>query len=276
MSVGDFVKAGTDLVSGYMAQNAQENANATNQANWQTSMAYQHLANTNTIQWKVADAIKAGLHPLAALGVNTAGGPASFIGATPETGMANAVGGMGQSLQRALSASDTQQRRAESYDTAIRQLDIENKTLQNEMLRSRIAQTKAGTPPPLPDFNQRWGVPGQGDIPSVKLKPFEVSPGDSGAAYREPASHPNISYANTPGGYAIEPSKETQERIEDNWLAAAAWMYRNQFIPSVDKSSEQPPPVPAPDGYEWRWHALRQEYRPARRRGPWGLFKEWK
>lgn len=272
--IGDLISAASKLIGGYMSGNEQENANATNQANWQTSMAYQDLVNKNTIQWKVQDAQKAGLHPLAALGVNTAGGPTSFIGATPSTGMGNAVSDMGQDLSRALRASETQQRRAESFDTAIRGLDIENKQLQNELLRSRIAVSRAGTPPATPSFEQRWALPGSGDTPSVKLEPVGVNPGEPGKPYMEPGTNPDTSYMRTKDGYAIYPSKAAQERMEDNFLAQTSWMYRNQILPTVDRKSEQPPGAPPPDGYEWRWNAVKGEYRPARRK--WGIFKEWK
>lgn len=269
------IGAGSKLIGGYMNSNAQDNANAANAAQNQLNLAYQHEANTKNIQWKVADAKAAGIHPLAALGVSAAGGPTATIGQTANTSMGDAVSDAGQDISRAIRASETQQKRAQSFDNAIRALDVENRSLNNELLRTRIAITKAGTPPPLPSFDQRWNLDGQGEAPSVKLSPHEVTPGEPGKPWMEPGAVSDVSYARTPGGYAILPSKAAQERMEDNWLASAAWMYRNQIIPSM-RGGETPPAAPAPEGYEWRWHALRQEYRPARRRGPWGIFKEWK
>lgn len=270
------IGAGSKLIGGAMNSNEQENANAANAAQNQLNLAYQHEANTKNIQWKVADAKAAGLHPLAALGVSAAGGPSASIGTNANTSMGDAVSNAGQDISRAISATQSQQKRAQAYDESLRSLDIENKSLSNELLRTRISIAKAGTPPASPSPDQAWQVPGQGDVPSVKLKPFEVTPGQPGAPWQEPGAISDVGYSRTPGGYAILPSKEAQERMEDNWLASAAWMYRNQIIPSVSRSSENPPSTAAPDGYEWRWHALRQEYRPARRRGPFGLFKEWK
>lgn len=270
------ISAAGNLLGGYMNQNSAENANAANAAQNQLNLAYQHEANTKNIQWKVADAKAAGLHPLAALGVSAAGGPSASIGQTADTSMGDAVSRTGQDISRALSATQSQQRRAEAFDNATRSLDIENKSLQNELLRSRIAISKAGSPPASPSPDQAWQVSGQGEVPSVKMKPFEVTPGQPGTPWQEPGAISDVGYSRTPGGYAILPSKEAQERMEDNWLASFAWMYRNQITPTFDKRSENPPSTPAPEGYEWRWHGLRQEYRPARRRGPYGLFKEWK
>lgn len=276
------ISAAGNLIGGFMNQNAQENANAQNQANWQTSMAYQDLVNKNTIQWKVADAKKAGIHPLAALGVNPAGGPASFIGATPETGMGDAVARAGQDISRAVTSTATQQKRAEAFDNSVKAMSVENMSLRNDLLRSQIARINQQSNPPVPSFDQRWQVDGQGDTARVKMQPFQVTPGEPGKPWMEPGAISDVGYSRTPGGYAVVPSKEMQERIEDNWLASMAWMYRNQVLPSAGgyfnrRDWESPPSTKAPDGYEWRWNAMRQEYRPARKVRKWGIdWKEWK
>lgn len=271
------IGAGTKLLGGWMNQNATENANAANLAAQQTAAAYQHEANTKNIQWKVADAKAAGIHPLAALGVSPASGISVGAGVTPNTSMGDAVSGMGQDIQRAITASRTQQQRAQAYDESIRALSIENQSLQNEWLKTRIAQAKAGTPPAMPALDQRWQVPGQGDAASIKMTPFELTPGEPGKPWMEPGAVSDLGHSRTSGGgYAPVPSKQMQERIEDNWLAQMAWAYRNQVLPTVFRDAETPPAAKAPEGWEWRWNAIRGEYRPARRRGPWGLFKEWK
>lgn len=267
------INAATKLIGGSMSQNAQENANAQNQAQWQTSMAYQDLANKNNIQWKVADAKAAGLHPLAALGVSPAGGPVSGVGAVPETGMGDAISSLGSDISRAVSASRTQQQRAEAYDNSMRSLSLETASLRNDLLRSQIARLNQQNNPALPALDQRWQVDGQGDTAKVKMKPFEVTPGEPGKPWMEPGAISDIGHARTRDGYAVVPSKEMQERIEDNWLASWSWMYRNQILPSLGMGREKPPAAAAPEGYEWRWHWPSQEYRPARRRG---IFKEWK
>lgn len=271
------IGAGTKLLGGWMNQNATENANAANLAQQQTAAAYQHEANTKNIQWKVADAKAAGLHPLAALGVQPASGYSVGVGQSANTSMGDAVSGMGQDISRAITASRTQQQRAEAYDQSVRALDIENKSLQNEWMKTRIAQAKASSPPAIPALDQRWQVPGQGETAQVKMTPFELTPGEPGRPWMEPGAVSDLGHSRTSGGgYAPVPSKQMQERIEDNWLAQMSWAYRNQVLPTVFRDAETPPATKAPDGYEWRWNAIRGEYRPARRRGPWGLFKEWK
>lgn len=267
------IDAGTSLIGGVMKSQQQEKANAINQANFQASMAYQDLVNKNSIQWKVADAKAAGLHPLAALGVNTGGGPSSFVGAIPATGMAEGIAAAGQDISRAVGATRTAQKRSEAFETTVQALSLEQASLKNDLLRSQIARLNQQNNPAVPDTDQRWQLDGQGQAPQVKMKPFEVTPGEPGRPWMEPGAISDVGHARTPDGYAVVPSKEMQERIEDNWLASMSWMYRNQILPSLGMGREKPPAAAAPEGYEWRWHWPSQEYRPARRRGIW---KEWK
>lgn len=114
---------------------------------------------TKQIQWRVADAQKAGIHPLAALGVNPASGPP----------MANISGGdfsaplaeMGQDIGRAAEAYASGGDKATARMT---QLSLERGQLENDLLRTQIASQRArlvqqGTP----------GVPGttRTDVPVV-------------------------------------------------------------------------------------------------------------
>lgn len=121
---------------------------------------------TKQIQWRVADAQKAGIHPLAALGVNPASGPP----------MANIAGGdfsgplaqMGQDIGRAAEAYAAPEDKAAVRMT---QLQLERGQLENDLLRTQIASQRVrlvqqGTP----GLNPGTGVlpiPGTGG-PSTK------------------------------------------------------------------------------------------------------------
>lgn len=106
----------------------------------------------NSVQWRVADAKKAGVGTLAALGMQ----PISY---SPVT-----VGGpdwsdIGQNIGRAADAAvdvpDRQMNKAAST------LQLENMQLQNDAIRlqllgsARALRTQAGTPPPVPDALDR-------------------------------------------------------------------------------------------------------------------------
>jgi len=85
----------------------------------------------NQIQWKVQDAVKAGLHPLAGLGVN----PASVGGQWAGTDF----GSMGQDIGRAVEAVASPKDKSAS---ALMQLSVERGNLENELLRTQIASQR--------------------------------------------------------------------------------------------------------------------------------------
>ena len=87
----------------------------------------------NGIQWRVADAKKAGLHPLYALGASTAQ-------YSPQAIVSSGLGDFGQNIGSAVEAylnkSDIKYAKDQQKETA--ELDLENKRLQNEQLRQQI------------------------------------------------------------------------------------------------------------------------------------------
>lgn len=255
--LSELIGGGLKLLSGFMNQNAQENANATNQANWQTSMAYQDLVNKNQIQWKVADAKAAGLHPLAALGASTASGPASFVGANAETGLGDAVGSMGSDISRAINVSRTQKERLVAFENSARSLDLENKGLQNEVLRARLAQINANNNPPAP--GDPYLVEGQTQS-GIKDKAMERAPGAEGAPHQEQGAITDTGYVRTPTGWAPTPSNDVKQRIEDNFVQERLWDIRNNLLPSMGRSMSPPRHVELPPNTHWRFNPFKQEY----------------
>lgn len=111
----------------------------------------------NGIQWKVADARKAGISPLVALG------SAPFSPALVNTGegVGSALANMGQDVSRAVVSN---QSRSSQLDS----LTLTNAELQNDLLRAQIARTqlealqKPAGPQQLPAPIVLGGYQGQG------------------------------------------------------------------------------------------------------------------
>nr|DAW08218.1 MAG TPA: minor capsid protein [Microviridae sp.] len=83
----------------------------------------------NAIQWKVKDATKAGLHPLAALGANTMSYSPVSVG-VPD------LGAMGQDVGRSIMATQNSSERAVGE---LGKLQLERAGLENDLLRTQIA-----------------------------------------------------------------------------------------------------------------------------------------
>lgn len=134
------------------------------------------------IQWRVEDARKAGLHPLAALGAGGAAystpsfsvgsvasgrAPSSAVGgfAGPSGNpMGTALAGMGQDISRAMLASATASTRDAAFHESVRQLQLTNYTLRNDLLASQIQRLRQGTGPSGPPVGTATSVPTKPDL----------------------------------------------------------------------------------------------------------------
>lgn len=150
------------------------------------------------IQWKVADAVKAGLHPLAALGANTMSYSPVQVG-----DMSSTLGDMGQNVGRAIEATANGSERATGK---IGVLQLERASLENDLLRTQIAsqqaQLRAQVGPPMPsDGGAGQLIPGQGNslIPS-KVVPPQMTKG-----------------VNMGRGFSVNPYFSDAQTIEDRY-----------------------------------------------------------
>jgi len=96
----------------------------------------------NGIQWKVEDALKAGVHPLYALGANTMSYSPVGIG-----DMGGAFQSMGAGVDRAMEATRDGPGR---IGKAVERLALERSGLENDKLRAEIALTRSQIGPPMP------------------------------------------------------------------------------------------------------------------------------
>lgn len=152
---GSLISGGANLIGGLLGRDTQNATNdiAVRQAAQNRRDQYDFAQ--NAIQWKVADAEKAGIHPLYALGAN----PTSFnpvsVGLSSENHLGRGLSAMGQDISRAVAAprspADKVNGVAVAQQTQSNALSIENQQIQNQILRVRLAlMTQPGTPPGVP------------------------------------------------------------------------------------------------------------------------------
>lgn len=121
------------------------------------------------IQWKVQDALKAGIHPLAALGASTHSyGAQTFDMKKPSSGL----GDIGQDIGRAVNATMGSKERVTAASKAAEALTLEKGALENDLLRTQIASqtaklTQAGGNPAMPAVGRKKMVDGQGNSPDL-------------------------------------------------------------------------------------------------------------
>lgn len=155
------ISAGAGIIGGLLNKSSSDQANATNQANALRQEALQREFAQSGIQWKVADAEKAGIHPLYALGANTVSYSPNTVGAVADTSMGSALSSAGQDISRAMAANSDNDGRKTLFDTAVQKLTLQRMGLENENLASDLAKKRAQIGPPIPSLTDKNEIPGQ-------------------------------------------------------------------------------------------------------------------
>jgi len=225
------------------------------------NIALQREFAQNGIRWRVEDAQAAGIHPLAALGApGTSFSPISVDGSGGDSGMAQ----MGQDVIRSLSATRThEERQMQQLQLATARTQLDGQVIDNQIKATQLRQMQSVGPAfPSPDGSF---IPGQGNSGSrtVQVNPAQRVVSEPGSRGKEAGTVNDFTFAETPTGLAVVPSKDIKERIEDQMVPEAAWALRNQIIPffkgPMDPSKIQQKP---PAGMKWQWNGLKQEYTP--------------
>lgn len=191
------LRAGLDIYGAQAADRANRKAV---DKQWQRNMD----ADNTAIQRRVADAQKAGVHPLYALGVNPASGPAASV-------VPSEQGEAFRSVSRSIANRKTPEERAFEM---VQLEEMKSRTALNFAHASAIASDQArlaqqsNTTAPKPDVT---GVKPKG---AVNIIPGQVtSMGDQ--AYLTAGVGPSMTEVNDPaGGTRFYPSKEMAEIVE--------------------------------------------------------------
>lgn len=208
------------------------------------------------IQWKIADAKRAGISPEFALGAQT-------YQASP-TNTADQSGGLiadaGQNIARAALASGTKEDRA--TDAALKAETLRGMRLDNDIKETQ-AQSKTGfaqNPPfPHPSGNV---IEGQGNSP-VKDVALERTGMSKSTPHSEGGSIPQVGWAQTPdGGLRPVPSQDIKNRIEDQLVPETVWAAQNLVAPNIGKGPRPPQDALPPGAKMWRWSVSRQAWYP--------------
>jgi len=154
------ITAGTSLLGGFLARDAQSDANDRMVVEKEKDRALSKEFAQNGVSWKVDDARRAGIHPLIALGGTGASYSGSAMSFAPETGVAHGLAAAGQDIGRAVNATRTASQRDDAFTTSINALALERAGLENELLKSKIGQLRsAQNNPPMPTASTDFTVP---------------------------------------------------------------------------------------------------------------------
>lgn len=279
--LGALIGAGASLLGGWMGQKSAKEQQEKN-------IALQKEFAQSGIQWKVADAKAAGIHPLAALGAQTH----SYSPVTIGDPMGQAVANAGQDISRAINAGSSASGQARQYAAAVQGLDLQNRELQNQLLASQIARMRQQMNPPIPSDNAPMVIDGQGNsilppqflpgaafaqggtggsgrrrggtgsgVPGINIENFDLPWTAPGNPHVEPAANPDLGFTSTAGGgLAPVMSRPAQERLEDDWPGMIWWNIRNRVVPGMSPAFNPSNLPTLPAGQRWRFNPVTGEY----------------
>jgi len=253
---GPLIGAAGQYLGAKMASDATREANDKN-------AALQREFAQNGIRWKMEDAKRAGIHPLAALGISGANASPSYVG---DTAMGSAVGSisanMGQDISRAVSATRTgDEREIATLNLASAKANLDGQTIQNQIALEKLKQLRAVGPPMAGSDNF---IPGQGNSPLVKEKPLERTVSAPGRPAQEAGWRPDVSYSRTDTGLTPMVPESLSESLEDDVIGKILWRARNQLLPNFGVG-RGPDTGMLPKGHDkWEWNVWTQEYEPVK------------
>lgn len=250
--LGALIGAGATLAGGFLNSRSAEK-NAEKQAALQREFAQKG------IQWRAADAEKAGISKLYALGANTA----SYSPVSVGGGIGDALSTAGQNIGRSIDATASPAGRGgrmatEIAATQLEGLKIDNDIKRADLLSRTVTANQPGQPPALLNSETTPLVPGQGNS-AIKLE-RKLQPGRSpGDPHVSVGVSPEIDMYRTRHGFTPEVPSELGEAQESQPLAAMQWFIRNKILPAFSQA-HRTYPYEAPPGQVWKFNPLFGEY----------------
>lgn len=273
---GSLISAGSSIIGGILGNSAEQDA-----------INFQRMAMKRGIQWRVADAEKAGVHPLFALGANISQPAPTQIGS-----LGQGIAAAGQEIGRAVAARGTAGERAALAAQA--KLQLQRLGLENELLATQIVKMRSpGTGPAMPSPGDTALIPGQAQTvvksPTplgagiVRVNPKEQVSTMPSQPFSEAGQNPGNQYVRTTANrWMPVPSSGLKQAIEDSPYEIEHFA-RNRLMPALGLMNPPPPPPDAltgrkpnqeivyiPETGEYEVRGKKRDYGPAHSRARYG------
>lgn len=204
--LGNLVSAGVNWFSGNAQRESSERMA-------QQNIALQREFAQNGIQWKVADARAAGIHPQFALGANTVSYAPVSLGDSGSEHFSRA----GQDIGRAIAATSTKEGRDSNFQAVANKLALEKGGLENELLRTQISRIKQQIGPSVPSADAPALIPGQSIVGG------ELRRGDPGDAEKAAPGPEHVGYK-FGGVVETNPAFSDAQKFEDRYGEPGEWL----------------------------------------------------
>jgi hypothetical protein len=248
-------------LTNFQGQANYEAAQKLNKTQFEQQLQYQKDFAQQGVTWRVADAKKAGIHPLAALGANTISYAPMYMGADGYNPQSSFQSTMGANL--ATKFLSGMNKEVAKLELAMAKEKLRGVQIENDLLLKQLdgIQTNVDTQVGkdghgyslLPDNYQSNGVASDG----VRLTQLQrtISP-DPDHEHQEVGNLASVGHAkNSDGSLSTIPSNDMKQRIEDMMLLELPWAFDNIARPMVESDVYKfaPSKEKLPKGYtDWK------------------------
>lgn len=241
----------------------------------------------NSIKWRVQDAKKSGIHPLAALGITPYNYQPQYIGDTSPGRKESGFKGMGQSLMRFAESMESEaDKRLKNARAALleKQAKVEGQPLRVDREGVGSLSVKRIGDYEFNDSSDAW----EAKKPVIDIK--------SSAGVRAGFPAMKMWSADEKGWYRLQLTQDVSESLESDWSAnvrnaaieavrsaKALWYEMNpekdsakRWVNSMRRLRDKTLPDPGP-GAEWAWHGIIGGFKKRAKHGVRGHFYwNWK
>jgi hypothetical protein len=222
---GAAIQAGGGLVSSMLGGGQKSGHYADRKVAYKAQRQAREFAQ-KSIQWRVKDAKKAGIHPLAALGAAgaTPSSAVSVGGSYQDRNMGDALGDASQNIGRAIAATQTKEQRL--HNEFMMGQEREQAAAKTEILKGQATSIHRANNPPMAN---------------ITPTPREQMMREKGTPSELAGSQPDVDFADTAqGGVAPVIPKDAAESYESDPFGMVQWHIRNRLAPAIGKGVGKP------------------------------------
>lgn len=259
-----FVQAGAaivgDAIGADASRDAVREANAANREIAERNLFWQQQFAQHGVRWRTEDALRAGIHPLVAMGASVPQFSPSGETVFADSSRGDFARSTGQNLSRAFAATMTaEEKQMASLRLAAARAELDSRLMDNTMKAIELKRLQSGTP--FPSMGTNF-IPGQGDA-LVQDFPLKRTISQPGSPQQEAGWRPDVAFTRTSQGFAPVMPESIAESMESNPLGSFLWFLRNQVLPNFVREGSAPSKNQLPPGYDfWAFDKFSQEWVP--------------
>jgi len=230
--------------------------------NAKKQMAMQREFAQNSLQWKAADAEKAGISKVFAMGAPTYSySPVS----TGDMGISDAAKQLGAGIDgQGNRPGATTTGKVSGIAAQIEAAQLDGIQIDNQIKRAELAsKLSIATQPGAGHVLDRDVIQGPEGLKLQK----QQEPAGYGSGNKSFGVSPEVSMYRTKEGFAPQIPQQLQEAFESDALSRWQWNIRNKILPYMSMDAYGTAPFPADSGHYWTYDPLMGQYVHVKRGG---------